>query len=448
MGNFSIILAYLSYLSIFIAKSPGESYLVVSVTSMVLLFILVLLQFGFNILIEYYDNQAIKFAYLFLTLSLFTLLNLISFLFYVVTIVNNYFSHYVRFREVLFVTFIIIFTLAFIAKRKFQLTERVMRTFMLLFILLNIIYGLSLNASSKEVTRVELKYNGRRNEHHPSQTNDSKDFKRNILLIILDEYSSLPEIRKYARDSSKIYLLDNYLKLKGFSVMTNRTLKTQTVNSLNMFFNQQSSLSFRNESSENAHNELRYSSVINNLEEKGYTFKNFGFFTIGNNTPALAYRNPYIKPDYAKLLNYSVMPFIIANLKEDSTSIGGYNKIVESGSLEYLNSLQPNQSNLVYVHFLMPHGPFYWENEFSYKKRNLVNYIEFWNFCNLKVIKYLDSINNLSSYKIIITGDHGFRYNGRLIDAYQTMSAFYNFDKNEIDRISSVQDIGSLLLSQ
>ena len=446
--HFSVVLVYLSYLSVFVAKSPEESYIVLSVTSGLILLTFVLIQFAFNIFLENFDKQIVKFSYVFSVLTLFALLNLTSILFSLVAIINNHISFYLRFREVLVFTIIIIFIIAFKSIGKFELTEKVINTFIILTILLNIIYGILLSVSSNEVKDLEVKYDSRISEVHPINASGSKDSKKNILLLILDEYSPLSEVRKYASDTVKINLLDNYLKSKGFSVITNRTLKTLTVNSLNMFFNQKSKLTFRNESSENAHNELRYSSVISNLKGKGYTFKNFGFFTIGNSIPSLAYRNPYRKPDYAKLLNYSILPYIMANLREDSTSNGDYNKIVESESLNYLSTLPPNQSTLVYVHFLMPHGPFYWEDEFSYKKRNLINYIEFWNFCNVKTIKYLDSIKDLTTYKIIITGDHGFKFNGRFIDAYLTMSAFYNFNKEEIERISTVQDIGSLLLAQ
>lgn len=435
-------------MSVFIAKSPGDSNILFSITSLVLLLIVVLLQLIFNVFLENYNGQLHRLIYLFVLLTLFTILNLTGILFSIVSFINSHITFYLRFRDVFSLTLILIFIIAFKSKSKFQITEKIINTFIILFTLSNVIYGISLSAATQEVKELEMIYDSRVKNGPSNNIAGPGNSKKNILLIILDEYSPLSEVRKYAKDGADLDLLDNYLKSKGFLVITNRTLKTLTVNSLNMFFNQKSKLTFRNESSENAQNELRYSSVISNLEDKGYTFKNFGFFTIGNNTPSLAYKNPYRKPDYAKLLNYSVLPFIMANLSEDSTSNGDYNKIVESESLNYLRFLNPNQSTLVYVHFLMPHGPFYWENEFSYKNRNLENYIEFWNFCNAKTIKYLDSIKDLASYKIIITGDHGFKYNARLIDAYLTMSAFYNFDKEDIDNISNVQDIGTLLLTQ
>ena len=112
-----------------------------------------------------------------------------------------------------------------------------------------------------------------------------------------------------------------------------------------------------------------------------------------------------------------------------------------------MKSKKENHSEFVYVHYLLPHGSFYLENEFPYLKRNLDIYILFWDYCNVKIIKYLSSIENLKTWKIIISGDHGFR-SSHLINPSKTQSAFYNFQDDEIDSISMVQDIGGLLLKQ
>ena len=341
-----------------------------------------------------------------------------------------------------------LFFIAYFSKRNFLLTLRVINTFLISFIVLNIFYGLFLSSASQEVKKLELKYKSKSDEFKQPETIESKSLKKNILFILIDEYSPAEEIIKFNHDTSQTYLLKNYLLSKGFSVLKNRTLKTLTVNSLNMLFNKQSGLTFRNESSGNAHSELRYSTVIDNLERKGYIFNNFGFFNIGNHLPFFQWKNPYQKSDLEKLLNFSLFPFVSANLREDSASNGNYNKALELESLKFLNSITEDHNHFIYVHFLMPHGPFYWENEFAYKKRTLANYILYWNFCNEKIIKYLDSIKDVNSYKIIITGDHGFKFNVRMIDAYLTMSAFYNFDKKDIEKISTVQDIGNLLLAQ
>jgi len=45
---------------------------------------------------------------------------------------------------------------------------------------------------------------------------------------------------------------------------------------------------------------------------------------------------------------------------------------------------------------------------------------------------------------VIISGDHGFR-GAKAIDPYQTLTAFYGFDKADVDQVHSVQDIGSLI---
>ena len=56
----------------------------------------------------------------------------------------------------------------------------------------------------------------------------------------------------------------------------------------------------------------------------------------------------------------------------------------------------------------------------------------------------LQDSNYQNRLKIIITGDHGFRSDPQ-INPYNTFAAFYGFEKNEIDQLKSVQDIGKLI---
>ena len=49
-----------------------------------------------------------------------------------------------------------------------------------------------------------------------------------------------------------------------------------------------------------------------------------------------------------------------------------------------------------------------------------------------------------NKYRIILTGDHGYRGDDR-INPQNTFTALYGFDKADVDKIKSVQDLGSLI---
>ena len=70
--------------------------------------------------------------------------------------------------------------------------------------------------------------------------------------------------------------------------------------------------------------------------------------------------------------------------------------------------------------------------------------ISFWNFSNTKFQVLLDSLVRKDKYRIIITRDHGFRAD-KNIDFHSTFGAFYGFEKGDVDKTVTVQDVGSLI---
>jgi len=95
---------------------------------------------------------------------------------------------------------------------------------------------------------------------------------------------------------------------------------------------------------------------------------------------------------------------------------------------------------------MMPHYPFTFEDEFLEKENNLKNYLKYWNFVNNKLLEVLKD-SDLTDLKIIITGDHGYRGAPEIIDPYRTFGAFYGFDKENLKKIETVQDVGFLILN-
>ena len=85
-----------------------------------------------------------------------------------------------------------------------------------------------------------------------------------------------------------------------------------------------------------------------------------------------------------------------------------------------------------------------WRSEFKYKNQSTDNYLNYWNFTNIKLLSLLKNLTRENKYRIILTGDHGYR-GDKKIDPHNTFTAFYGFEKADIEQIKSVQDLGSLI---
>jgi hypothetical protein len=98
----------------------------------------------------------------------------------------------------------------------------------------------------------------------------------------------------------------------------------------------------------------------------------------------------------------------------------------------------------------MPHAPLHYEGELNFKLNKSLNsnenYFNYWNFTNHMLLnKLLQPLSQSNKFKIIVTGDHGYRNNPTLINPHKTFTAYYGFDHEQITQIKSVQDLGSLI---
>jgi len=102
----------------------------------------------------------------------------------------------------------------------------------------------------------------------------------------------------------------------------------------------------------------------------------------------------------------------------------------------------------IYLHLLMPHLPTEYLGNKNFRIKNLnsfENYISYWQFTNsLALEKLLMPLVKSNQYKIILTGDHGYRGNSK-VNAHKTFTAYYGFDPSQVLKIKSVQDLGSLI---
>ena len=447
--NFSFLLVYLSFVTYFIKNNPDLIKVVVSDAGIVFFIVSVLIQLFFNYLMRKTNWRMPKLFYFTLIFYTFAFLNLTYFFNYFADL-NIITNGILRVRYTIILFFLLLFIVAILASKKFQVATRVIDTFLITFIITSVFF----TSFPSNISKVKNVQPPSPDIIEPSTTNGHSKEKKKIILIVLDEYSSKEDISKYQSDKLAESSYFDYLKSKGFLIVEkNSTKEIETESALNQLFNSQSGLTFENKRIEQVTLELNQSFVIKTLEKRGYIFKNYSCFSLANHKE-FYYVSPFPRNNYDILLKNSMSFLIESNLTIDNITnfanfyiYADYNKKVFNESLDYINGLNLNDSHFVFVHLLLPHPPFYSENEFPDKPINLENYVAFWNFTHGKIQNYLDSIVDLPSYKIIITGDHGFRRDKRL-NPYLTTSAFYNFDSTEVRKLSNVQEIGNLLLQQ
>ena len=446
--NYSFLLVYLSFITYFIKNNPELIKVVVSDAGIVFFIVAVVIQLFFNYLMSINNWRITKLFYLILIFYTFAFLNLTYFFNYFedLNIITNGLLR-ARYSFILF--FLLLFLVAVFASKKFQVATRVINTFIGAFIITSV-YFTNFDSRIFNVDNVPKTTLG---ITEPTKQEQPKE-KKKIILIVLDEYASAEDISKYQSDKAAENSYFDYLKSKGFLIVRkNPTKEIETYSALNQLFNNHSGLSFENKRIERVASELNQSFVIKTLENRGYIFKNFSCFSLSNHKE-FYYVSPFPRNNFDILLKNSMSFLVESNLKlENFTNFtnfyiyADYNKKVFNESLDYINELNSDCSHFVFVHLLLPHPPFYSEGEFAERPITLQNYITYWNFSNKKIMSYLDSIKDLNSYKIIITGDHGFRRDKRF-NPYLTTSIFYNFDSIEVSKLSNVQDIGNLLLKE
>jgi len=295
---------------------------------------------------------------------------------------------------------------------------------------------------------------------HQNKTLVNKTIKRKILvssqsdkpiiLIIMDEYASPVQLKKNGMPVCCPDLLNYLGSTNWITNPTSYSFETNTIHSISSIYNYNlvQNEGYSGESDENIATNLKKAQVIRDLYKKKILFKNYSFFSLGNNS---YYRYIYALPtNFIELFLCNSMYLIIKlsakspvlhNLTPYSTE--DYNNDVYQKINEILN--QPGRPRqFVYLHLLMPHWPFKFADEINLNENSEQNYYKYWLFTNNKIIEALRKAKDLSDYRIIISGDHGYR-GDKKIDPHQTITAFYGFNKADISQLQSVQDIGILI---
>lgn len=329
---------------------------------------------------------------------------------------------------------------------------RVLNVFLGIYFLVNVFSTRNLNAEI--IPPIDSIQNGYK-PISESLGSNINEVQKPIILIVLDEYSSPDEIYKIVKDSS-VYNFSNSLKSKGWEVRNSSyTYESSTIHSISSLFNfnlSKDSLYDKQNTETIVSKKMLKAALLDSLNSKGVAFNNYGIFHIGNSKPLMQlYLYPtsfaehfLIRTTYAEEKNKSDN-FKIKNLVNNYGNILEYNSYILNNLPAILNE-QKNKKSFAYVHLFIPHAPFYYGEEFPVKHViNFENYFLFWKFTNTKMEAILDSINKQGDYRIILTGDHGYRRNEHKENYHYSFTAFKGFDSTSLKQIESIQDIGLLI---
>jgi hypothetical protein len=313
----------------------------------------------------------------------------------------------------------------------------------------------SKNLNAEIIPPIDSIQNGYRNISE-SLSSDKNEVQKPIVLIVLDEYSSPDELYKIVKDSS-VYNFSNTLKNKGWEVRNNSyTYESSTIHSISSLFNFNLSKDSLYDKQRLVGNIIKKKMLKNvlldSLTKKGVVFNNYGIFHIGSTLPLTRlYLYPtnflerfLIRTTYAEE-KFKSNNFKFKNLIKSNENIFEHNAYILN-NLPTILGENKNKKSFTYVHLFIPHAPFYYGEEFPIKHViNFENYFSFWKFTNSKMEALLDSINKQGDYRIILTGDHGYRRNEHKENYHYSFTAFKGFDSLALKQIESIQDIGLLI---
>jgi hypothetical protein len=345
--------------------------------------------------------------------------------------------------RIIFIMLLIIINLILISKTK-PIHFKPINIFFTIFIVLGFINSFLILKSPK----INAEYFS--NKYIPFEA-FNKD--KPVLLIITDEYHSPDDLYKYFKDSS-IYNFSNKLRTKGWKV-NNKFYSNEisTKFSISSLFNYNLSYNkgFKKLTMEELDiNFFKKNQLFDSLLSKNIKINNFGIFSFGNIEPknSLFKTNQTFLERVFEFTSIKIAMGNTENFKKNGFGINFYprDKINKFVFTELIETKDLNNNTFIYAHLLMPHTPFIYDNEFKFKKTTTTNYLEFWKFTNNKLEIVLEEITKSKNLKVILSGDHGYRYETNLNPKF-TFLALYGFDDFNVNEIKTVQELGSLINS-
>ena len=323
---------------------------------------------------------------------------------------------------------------------------KILNIFFIIFSIVTAVKQISLKVNFEDINNLKNNY---------LRINNKSNTIKPIILIITDEYTSPDELYKVYKDSN-IYNFSNKLINKGWKIKNSKySYEISTIHSLSSLFNFNLSKNTNYKAmtiSSIGINKLIHAAIYDSLINKNISIINYGILDIGESRP--------INRLYFYPRNFFEEFFKNTSIFQILINIGGLGKLkfensfypMEEHNKFILNNLKINLLEIkkkkffTYVHLYMPHSPMQYKPEFSLLNQNLNNYYSYWNFTNKKLDALLNNLILDDNYRIILTGDHGYRGDHR-INPHFTFTAFYGFEQASIDKIKSVQDLGSLINS-
>jgi hypothetical protein len=385
--------------------------------------------------------------YILLKIIIITLTLTIFYSYYIIVYLQNNLHINLRGRIILPITIAFLFIILYFLYRKVN-NHKILNVFFLIF---SVIVAINQIYVSKNIIIFKTEY---KNNYLSIKSNSNLD--KPIILIISDEYASPDELYKIYKDSN-VYKLSSKLVNKGWKISNSSySYEISTLHSLSSLFNFNLSKNsnYKNMAVSNIGiNKLIHAAIYDSLTLKNISIVNYGIFDIGDSKPL---NRLYFYPNtfFEQLLkNSSIWPILYNTGKLEKNGLGNSYYPTEQHNKFIFNNLKLNLFKInhkhffTYVHLYMPHSPMVYKPEFTLEKvNNLNNYYSYWNFTNKKIDSLLNNLLLENKFRIIITGDHGYRGDDR-INPHNTFTAFYGFEQAAIDNIKSVQDLGSLINS-
>jgi hypothetical protein len=382
----------------------------------------------------------------YITSFIFTLITILFYGYYIILLVQRNLFLFLNVADrnlIQFIfLFIVVFIYLFIYKSK---SFKFINIFFIIFSVITFSNSIKMYNQIKKVSTSQIKRNY-------ANFNNYK-LSKPIILLITDEYSSPDELYRVSKDSS-IYNFSSFLKTNKWVVRNSSyTYETSTIHSLSSMFNFNLSKdsNFKNSEVETlALNKLIKSKLYQNFKNSNTQVINFGIFDFGASQPLtrLYYYPKSFFEVFFRDSFYHILRIPLLNILNSERNLSYYP--MEEHNKYLFNHLPDTISNnnnkniFIYAHLFMPHSPIIFRPEIELLPNNLDNYISYWNFTNKKLKSLIGELTKDDRYRIIITGDHGFK-GDKKINSKLTFSAFYGFDKLHIENTKSIQDFGILI---
>jgi hypothetical protein len=305
-------------------------------------------------------------------------------------------------------------------------------------------------------------------QFHPESVKNNKELP-SIYYIVFDSYTNFESLKKYWNyDNSE---LREFLSERNFYIAEkSRSTYNQThftlASTLNLsYLEYESFKELTIAHYPNLFNLIKNNKLIKVLESAGYKIRNYSLFDISNKPKF--YRFDVIdEPGFFQ--NTLFKPFIdiglIGSLFELTFHSDQYSYRTNIEMTEQLVGFASNKNQspyFAYVHFMIPHSPYYFDAKgslmhytYASDQSDMWKYLEQLKYTNKILMKIVEHILTNLEHKpvIIIQGDHGFR---RLKDkkeqgaeSHSMLNAFYfpDGDYNVLyENISSVNTFRVLL---